>query len=594
MPTSSSFCRALHDYDAQDSACLSFRRHDLIEIVTRAPSGWWVGSVQDKSGWFPSSYVTAVVAQDASRRRIISSENGDFWMPQVTSDGRIFYVNTESGQHAQDIPTEDMEAALSLGKFRAVGLTASGPMSFRHSRLMGDTRRNANQARRPREPSTYWDFDSDSDDEESPEIIVITEPLPSGPASPPIRLQQAPDPSEIVIDLEGTVCAGTVPALVERLTAHGFSDPAYLNAFLTTFKSFTTVSELLYLLVERFWIQPPPNLTAVERDEWVQSEQQLIRTRVLETLKYLLVHEELETVELDQIEEFLAINGVAKFSAAKKLSVLIEQARRGGAVNNLPPALSPYLPKSSKPLKLLDIQPLELAQQLTILDSRLYQCIKPADCLQQVWPQKTQTANSIVSFIQTSKNIRLWVVETVLTESDRRQRARIIDHFISIADHCRTLQNLSAMAAITFGLNTLAIRRLTRTWARVNPIFAGQLRACETLMISSKGSSNYRFMMKSVVPPCVPFLGFTISTLQSIKDGSPDTLPVHRDRAALLVNFKKRQSVADVVDEIKQWQVPYNLKVVPSIQNYVEDSLHSVDDIAAEHFDAMSLELEPR
>jgi son of sevenless-like protein len=60
-----SFCRALYDYDAQDPSALSFRRNDIIEILTRQPSGWWDGLLGDERGWFPSNYVVIISDEEA-------------------------------------------------------------------------------------------------------------------------------------------------------------------------------------------------------------------------------------------------------------------------------------------------------------------------------------------------------------------------------------------------------------------------------------------------------------------------------------------------------------------------------------------------
>lgn len=106
-------------------------------------------------------------------------------------------------------------------------------------------------------------------------------------------------PQELVIDSsDGSVKGGTLPALVERLTAHEHSgahfnadpcrsslmnyiptDMTYITAFLMTFKSFTTVDELFDLLVQRFWIQPPPKLTPPEREKWGKLKQHIIQSR---------------------------------------------------------------------------------------------------------------------------------------------------------------------------------------------------------------------------------------------------------------------------------------------------------------------------
>ena len=65
------------------------------------------------------------------------------------------------------------------------------------------------------------------------------------------------------------------------------------------------------------------------------------------------------------------------------------------------------MPKSSKKLKLLDIDPLELARQLTIMESQLYQKIKPMECLQRSREQKAEHNDNIAAVIQTSNRVRL-------------------------------------------------------------------------------------------------------------------------------------------------------------------------------------------
>lgn len=59
------FCRASYDYDAQDASALSFRRGDIIEVLTQQPSGWWDGLLGDERGWFPSNYVTIISDEEA-------------------------------------------------------------------------------------------------------------------------------------------------------------------------------------------------------------------------------------------------------------------------------------------------------------------------------------------------------------------------------------------------------------------------------------------------------------------------------------------------------------------------------------------------
>jgi son of sevenless len=137
------FVRALYDYQSNDPSSLSFRRDDIIEVLTRLDSGWWDGLLGDERGWFPSNYVAVISTQEAeatlgaldASSTVASSEpadsmidmadvmgdqlgdNGwgqtgidmdavsnatsqtptansatDFWVPQVTPDGQVCYM----------------------------------------------------------------------------------------------------------------------------------------------------------------------------------------------------------------------------------------------------------------------------------------------------------------------------------------------------------------------------------------------------------------------------------------------------------------------------------------------------------------------
>jgi son of sevenless len=65
----------------------------------------------------------------------------------------------------------------------------------------------------------------------------------------------------------------------------------------------------------------------------------------------------------------------------------------------------PILPKGNKKLKLADIDLLELARQLTVLESNLYMKIKPMECLQRAREQRTENFDNIATVIQTSNRV---------------------------------------------------------------------------------------------------------------------------------------------------------------------------------------------
>lgn len=121
-----------------------------------------------------------------------------------------------------------------------------------------------------------------------------------------------------------------------------------------------------------------------------------------------------------------------------------------------------------------------------------------------------------------------WVAESVLDRDDSKKRAMVVKHFISVADvshyessariafnkrlqRCRGMQNYSTMTAIVSGLATPPIRRLKRTWEQVNARAMNQLRECETTIDTAKNFTNYRQTLARITPPCVPFIGKSVT-----------------------------------------------------------------------------------
>ena len=63
------------------------------------------------------------------------------------------------------------------------------------------------------------------------------------------------------------------------------------------------------------------------------------------------------------------------------------------------------------------------------------------------------------------------------------------------------------------------------------------------------------------------------------------------------INFRKRQKAAEVIEDIKRWQLtPYSFHVVHSVVSFIEDSLRPFEDgrDLSDYFWNLSLEREPR
>jgi son of sevenless len=154
-PPGAMYVRALYDYEADDRTSLSFHEGDVIQVITQLESGWWDGVINGVRGWFPSNYCQIITSpddlpdseqQDAgfgepseedidedpyddndetdmSELEELPLEGtsagdrskADYWIPQATPDGRLFYYNTMTGESSSELPLESPSSATEAG-----------------------------------------------------------------------------------------------------------------------------------------------------------------------------------------------------------------------------------------------------------------------------------------------------------------------------------------------------------------------------------------------------------------------------------------------------------------------------------------------
>lgn len=285
------------------------------------------------------------------------------------------------------------------------------------------------------------------------------DPTPAG------SIQQVEEtPPFLRLELEGelswdmktnpqSVKGGTLLALVEQLTRHDKLESSFNNTFLLTYRSFTTARELFELLVERFNIQPPENLSNVDYDIWRDRKQKPIRFRVVNIMKNWFDNFWMEDSNEESKQLIRDVYAFARDTVkstetpgSQPLMAVLDQRLAGKEIsskrmiqtftNNVPP---PIMPKNMKKLKFLDIDVTEFARQLTIIESKLYGKIKPTECLNKTWQKKVgendpEPAPNVKALILHSNQMTNWVAEMILAQMDVKKRVVVIKHFVSVAD----------------------------------------------------------------------------------------------------------------------------------------------------------------
>ncbi len=339
------------------------------------------------------------------------------------------------------------------------------------------------------------------------------------------------DPSDVVCNSEGQITGATLQALVEKMTPHAaMTEAAFSNAFFLCFRMFTSPQELLEVLVARFEMKPPADLPMSEADivRWNDKKLVPVRLRVLNLLKSWLENHwnpSTDRVILQQLiplaERWSSTGAIAgpahrladlarkrMDGATQKTTVLVGNSRgpgslqrvissermkgglglamtdasqmyapsafsRGGA---LPPTsvvsktlLSHLRNEQFDRINILDFDPLELARQLTILDSKLYCAIQPEELLGSRYTKETKAAGvsqdvHVKSMSSMSTRITGWISECILGEADARKRTQLLKFFIKLGDRCEQLNNFHTLMAIQCALNSSTIARLKKTW----------------------------------------------------------------------------------------------------------------------------------
>lgn len=408
---------------------------------------------------------------------------------------------------------------------------------------------------------------------------------------------------DIVFNMEGKVKGATFPALIERLTIHDSHDSSFTQTFLLTYRSFATSVEVIDALIKRFCIKPPPQLTNPQDLKiWNEKKAMPIRLRVCNVLKLWIEtytpdiqNNQDDAKALETVRQFFSSQTQSEHANLANTILKVLEKRDAGTgkkllLNLSKEAPAPILPKNLNYLRFLDIDPLEIARQLTIMESKTYTQIQPIECLNKAWSEKENSpAVNVKAMIEFSNRTTGWVATAILRENDLKRRCNVLKHFILVADKCYSLNNFNTVMSILAGFNSSPIHRLKRTWEllsnKMNIIFDN----LEKVINPQKNYAQYRENLHSVNPPCVPFLGVYLTDLTFIEDGNTNNLKSNNQ----LINFSKQTKTAEVIREIQQYQnQPYNLNPVKEISDFILKCLNETVDETTLY--DMSLILEPR
>jgi hypothetical protein len=239
-------------------------------------------------------------------------------------------------------------------------------------------------------------------------------------------------------------------------------------------------------------------------------------------------------------------------------------------------------------LKFTDIDPCELARQITLIEYQLFDAIQPREFMDQAWmkPGKEKRAPNICNMTRWCNHITRWVISEIVTiKESLKSRAHIIERVIMLAQNLEKLNNFNGVKNVLAGLQSSAVYRLRHTREAVG---AKYLKTFDELSKLTANDLNFKYLRKKVhdaQPPVIPFPGVYQSDLVFF-----DTCSRNKMENGL-INFAKFQKISSYVLDLQQYkQTPYNLEEVIEIQDYVRKYVPLNDDEAYNE----SLICEPR
>lgn len=437
----------------------------------------------------------------------------------------------------------------------------------------------------------------------------------------PVTLQVKRDPlghdysiSDVVYNNEGHLVAATMEALFERMTPHdSIADPAFSAVFFLTFRLFSTPLALVEALINRYNIMPPSNLSEDEMLNWQQQKGIPIRLRVSNFVKTWLEmywRPGVDDITLSHLSSFtkdallhyfpapsqriLDLISMRQDSNTSLVSPKSERVRDPGMSINPPSYTLSEVPRPTMTKALLatlrgknfdtvvitDFDALELARQLTIMECDLYCVIQPEEVL-ETGQEGTKPPVNVRAVSSLSTVITGWVAENILNEHDIKKRTALVKFFIKVADRCTSLHNFSTPRSILAALDSSTISRLHQTWLGVPHKSKMQLESLRRLADHGRNYHQYRSRLRNIAPPAVPFLGLYLTDVTFCREGNPSYRESPSAPGKKLLNFNKYHKLARIVQDMQRFQVPYNLKKIPEVQEYLqmafENSKHHGD-----------------
>ncbi|XP_071170637.1 ras-specific guanine nucleotide-releasing factor 2-like isoform X4 [Mytilus edulis] len=297
---------------------------------------------------------------------------------------------------------------------------------------------------------------------------------------------------------------------------------------------------------------------------------------------------ELKALVIDMLEEMVCNTSLlpTEHKAAASILRTINKESQEVKKVDLEKLLTP--PAISSKDTFDSLSALDIAEQLTYLDHKIFISIRSEELLGQAWmkPSKCHRAPHVLLVSKRFNEVSRLVVSEIVGRQTLTDRVVCIEKWAAIADICRCMHNYNGVLQICAAFVNSSVYRLKKTWEKLTKQTKQMIERLQTLVSSDGRFKNMRDALHRCDPPTIPYLGMYLTDLSFIEEGTPDYTEEN------LINFSKMRMIAHVIREIRLFQqTPYRIEHHPRVTNYLLDPARLLGD---EQTYKYSLEIEPK
>ncbi|KAJ6250770.1 guanine nucleotide exchange factor [Anaeramoeba flamelloides] len=396
------------------------------------------------------------------------------------------------------------------------------------------------------------------------------------PSDNPNNIEYLKNEENIGIDKENNfidnVRCSNVNKLIQLLLSPK-SDSKFLDIFLYTYQSFLKPEHFLTKLIQGYF----PKKTQSETKEEYQQRKSQIRQKIISIFKaWLTFVDEIDSNVLTELMSFIQ-NALSKEDKIYEQLLFrrIEDRMKNKQeyvwkVNKktVPPPKISVNNLFSEQLNITQIDPKELARQITISTSKIFRKITPYSLITLSWVKEKMKHKGIhiMEMIEYFFKISGIVKETIVLPKKLKDRKSNLIHFIKTASYCSKLQNFDSMMAISAdGLHSNPILRLKKTAEEIPKKYQQRNQEMLQILESKPNSILLRKAYKESKGPMIPYLVTFLADMIFVSSAE--------NNINGLINFQKRKALYRVLKEIHNYQNKcyYNFTSIIQIQKLIHN-----------------------